>query len=203
MTLSYSLIAGGALCLGACSIGRPIPAATTYSIEPAPAMADDHGPAHPKTLRVGRVQVAAPYDGPSLVYRLTAVRYVSDPYHAFLSDPGLTLGNRIATWLDQSGLFERPASPESMPSAPMVLEATVTELYGDFQRTAEPAAVMTVRFAVVDQVNARTQIAYERTITRRIRLMDTSPDALVGGYDTALAEILSLLATDLSTPLAH
>jgi len=62
---------------------------------------------------------------------------------------------------------------------------------------------MTVRFAIVNQVSARPQIAYERTITRRIRLADTSPDELVGGYDTARAEILSLLATDLSTPVAH
>jgi uncharacterized lipoprotein YmbA len=203
MRLSYPLVAGAALCLGACSIGRPIPTATTYSIEAAPAKSEARGPGRLETLRVGRVQVAAPYDGPSLVYRLTAVRYVSDPYHAFLSDPGLMLGNRIATWLDQSGVFERVSGSESVRSAPMVLEATVTELYGDYQQSAEPAAVMTVRFTIVDQVNARPQIAYERTITRHIRVADTSADELVGGYDTALAEILSLLATDLSTPLAR
>jgi cholesterol transport system auxiliary component len=203
MRLNYPLVAGAVLCLGACSIGRPIPTATTYSIEPVPATADARGPAHPETLRVGRVRVAAPYDRPSLIYRFTAVRYVSDPYHAFLSDPGLILGNRIATWLDQSGLFKEVAGPESVRSAPMVLEATVTELYGDFRQSAQPAAVMTVRFAIVDQVSAHPQIAYERTITRRIRLADASPDELVGGYDTALAEILSLLATDLSTQAAH
>jgi uncharacterized lipoprotein YmbA len=199
MRLGYPLATAATLLIGACSIGKPIPTATTYCIESPAAMADAGGPVRPERLRVGRVRVAAPYDGPALVYRLSVVRYVSDPYHAFLSDPGPMLGNSIAAWLDQAQLFKTAAGPERAPPAPLVLEASVMELYGDFEQNVEPAAVMSVRFTVVDQASARPQIAYERTITRRIRLADSSPDELVRGYGTALAEILSLLAADLTS----
>jgi hypothetical protein len=44
---------------------------------------------------------------------------------------------------------------------------------------------------------------YERTIARRVNLPKASPDALVRGYGTALAEILSQVALDLSAQIAH
>jgi uncharacterized lipoprotein YmbA len=197
MRLGYPLAAAAALLIGACSIGKPIPTATTYGIEQAAAVPDAGGSPYPVRLRLGRVRVAAPYDGPALVYRMSAVRYVSDPYHAFLSDPGPMLGNRITAWLDQTQPFKAVAG-DSAPPAPLMLEASVMELYGDFEQSVEPAAVMSVRFTVVDQASARPKIAYERTITQRIRLADTSPDELVRGYGTALAQILSLLAADLA-----
>jgi hypothetical protein len=134
---------------------------------------------------------------------LTTVRYASDPYHAFLAEPGPMLGNRIAAWLDQAGLFKAVAGPGSTPPASLVLEATVTELYGDFQQNAKPAAVMAIRITIVDQASARPQVTYERTISRRIPLANATPEDLVRGYDTALADILSQLASDLSAPMAH
>jgi hypothetical protein len=48
----------------------------------------------------------APYDGVDLVYRTSAVRYVSDPYHAFLAEPGPMLSSRISEWLNGTGLFQ-------------------------------------------------------------------------------------------------
>jgi uncharacterized lipoprotein YmbA len=198
------VVVGVALIVSACSIGRPIPTATTYSIESPPAAPDAAKPPHPERLRVERVRVAAPYDGTALVYRLSAVRYVSDPYHAFLADPGPMLSNRIAEWLAAAGLFKAVDGPGSAAPAPWVLEATVTELYGDFEAGGDnPAAVMSIRFTIIDEGSARPKAAYERAITRRISLPSASPEALVRGYGTALAEILSQLSVDLSGPTAH
>jgi cholesterol transport system auxiliary component len=191
-----------ALIVSACSIGRPIPAVTTYSIEP-PAAPDAPKPPHPERLQVERIRVAAPYDGTALVYRVSAVRYIADPYHAFLADPGPMLSNRIAEWLAAAGLFKAVDGPGGAARAPWVLEATVTELYGDFREGSDPAAVMSVRFAVIDQTSARPKLPYERTFTRRISLSSASPEALVRGYGTALAEILSQLSVDLSGPIVH
>lgn len=198
------VVVGAALIVSACSIGRPIPTATTYSIESPPAAPDAAKLSHPERLRVERVRVAAPYDGTALVYRLSAVRYVSDPYHAFLADPGPMLSNRIAEWLAAAGLFKAVDGPGGAAPAPWVLEATVTELYGDFEAGGDnPAAVMSIRFTIIDEGSARAKAAYERTITRRISLSSASPEALVRGYGTALAQILSQLSVDLSGPTAH
>jgi cholesterol transport system auxiliary component len=199
MRFKHRVIVGVALILSACSIGRPIPTATTYSIEPPPAAADAAKPPRPQRLRVERVRVAAPYDRTALVYRLSAVRFISDPYHAFLAEPGPMLGNRIAEWLAAAGVFKAVDGPGGAAPAPWVLEATVTELYGDFQGDGEnPAAVMSIRFTLIDEGSAHPKVAYERSLSRRAPVSSASPEALVLGYGTALADILAQFASDLS-----
>jgi uncharacterized lipoprotein YmbA len=197
------LAVGIAFTITACSIGRPVPQATTYLIDP---IADDtflSVPRRPESLRMGNVRAAAPYAGIALVYRLDDVRYVSDPYHAWIADPGAMLGSCIAEWLDHFGPFSTVAQPGSARPAPYVLEATVAELYGDFRERRAPAAVLTVQFALIDQSGTRSKVVYERTIGRRVELPSASPDALARGYGTALAGILSEVARELSAQIGR
>ena len=197
------LAATFALILAGCSIGKPIPQATTYLVD-APAEAP--APIQPRvavTLRMGMVRVAAAYAGSALVYRLDDVRYASDPYHAFIADPGTMFGSRMAEWLDRNGPFSAVASSGSGQPAPYVLEATVEELYGDFRPGTVPAAVLCVQFVLIDATGARPKVTYERTIAARVRLPRAAPDALVRGYGTALGEILSQVVPDLGARVAH
>lgn len=152
---------------------------------------------------MGNVQVAAAYAGSALVYRLDAVRYAADPYHAFVADPGAMLGNQIAQWLDQTGPFSTVAQPGSAQPAAYVLDANVVELYGDFREGKPPAAVLTVQFALIEQTSVRPKVTYDRTISRRIDLASASPDALVLGLGTALTQVLSQLTRDLDAQVAH
>jgi len=205
MSLKHPAVVCAALILAACSIGKPIPEATTYVVEPAPP-APGAAPRRAETLRMGYVRVAAAFAGNSLVYRLDEVRYVSDPYQAFITDPAAMLGNRIADWLDRAGPFRavaQPGSAQSAKSAPYVLEATATELYGDFRAGTTPAAVVTIQFAVVDTSGPRVVTVYERTLGRRVEIAQASADALVRGYGAALTEILSRLDADLAALPAH
>lgn len=185
--------------LAGCSIGRPVPEPTQYLVDPPHEAVVLSGSRSAETIRMGNVRVAAPYAGSAFVYRLDDVRYASDPYHVFEADPGAMLGSRMAEWLDQSGPFSTVAQPGSTQPATAVLEATVTELYGDFRRNRPAAAVIAVQFTLIDQVSARPKVLYERTIGRRITLRRRSPDALAQGYGIGLAEILSQLTTELST----
>ena len=186
------------LSLGACAIGKPIPEATTYVVEPPPAPANSSATRRPEVLRVGNVRVAAAYDGNALVYRLDEVRYMSDPYHTFIAAPGAMLGNRIAEWLDRAGPFNTVAQPGSVRPATYLLDATVIELYGDFRAKGKPAAVLAVQFTLIDQSGPRPKLVRERTLASRVDLPQASPDALVHGYGQALAEILTQLVPDLS-----
>jgi uncharacterized lipoprotein YmbA len=192
-----------ALILTACAIGRPIPQPTMYVVDPAVVAKVPTLARSPATLRMGYVHVAAPYAGNALVYRLDDVRYASDPYNAFVVEPGAMLGSRIAEWLDTAGPFSTVAQPGSTRPAPYVLEATVVDLYGDFREGKPPAAVLAVQFALIDQALARPVMIYERTIARRVDLPKASPDALVRGYSTALAEILSQVASEFDTHIEH
>lgn len=199
MNIKHVLVVVVALIVSGCSIGRPIPTVSTYRIEPPPAAPDVLKASHPERLRVERVRVAAAYDTRALVYRLSAVRYVSDPYHALLADPGPMLSNGIADWLSAAGLFKAVDGPGGAAPAPCVLEATVTELYGDFEAGGDnPAAVMSIRFTIIDMGGTRPKVAYERSLSRRVPVPRAAPEALVSGYGAALAGILTQLTTEFS-----
>jgi uncharacterized lipoprotein YmbA len=198
MSVKRRFAACVALGLASCSIGKPFPQATTYVVSP-PIPADRIAASRrAKTLRMGNVRVAAPFAGNALVYRTDDVRFTSDPYQAFIADPGAMLGSQMAAWLDRAGPFNGVAQPGSAQPAPYVLDATVTELYGDFRAGAPPAAVMAVRFVLIDQTDASLKTVYEATISRRVDLEQATPDALVRGYGTALSEILEQLVSDLA-----
>jgi len=182
-----------------CSIGRPIPEATQYVVEPPLEARAPSEPRSAEAVRMGNVHVAASYAGSALVYRLGEVRYASDPYHVFEADPGAMLGSSMAEWLDKSGPFRTVAQPGSAQPGAAVLEATVTELYGDFRPGRPPAAVMAVQFTLIDEASACPKVVYEHTIGRRITLKRPLPDVLVRGYGVALGEILSQLTREISS----
>jgi ABC-type uncharacterized transport system auxiliary subunit len=182
--------------LASCALGKPIPQATTYVVEPpAPASVATR---RAETLRMGKVRVAPTFAGKALVVRVDEVRYIADFYNAFIAEPGDLLGARMAEWLDRAGPFKTVAQPGTRTPAAYVLEATVTELYGDFRPGRSPAAVMTIQFTLVDLTGVTLKVKLEQTIGRRITLNAATPEALVQGYGEALAEILSELRPLLS-----
>jgi cholesterol transport system auxiliary component len=186
-----------ALVLAGCSIGKPIPQANTYVVQaPVPERTPSVA-SRTESVRIGKVRVAAAYAGNALVYRMDDVRLVSDPYSRFIAEPGAMLADQMAEWLRRAGPFSTVTDPESTLPAHYVLEATVTELYGDFRPGRAPAAVLAVQFALIDQTRARPQPVFERALARRVDLPRASPDDLVRGYGDALAEILGELSSEL------
>ena len=192
-----ALAAWSALALAACSIGKPIPQPNIYVVQPPLPQSVPSIASGSESLRIGSVKVAAAYAGNALVYRMDDVRWASDPYSRFIADPGAMLGDQMAAWLARAGPFRTVTGPESTRPAHYVLEATITDLYGDFRPDEAPAAVLAVQFALIDQSGARPKVALERAIARRVDLPRASPDALVRGYGAALAEILGELSADL------
>src|SRR4051794_19912969 len=94
-----ALIVCAIFIVSGCSIGKPMPQATTYVVDPPTTAAAPSAARRSETLRMGNVRVAAAYAGNALVYRLDDVQYVSDPYHTFIVEAGSMLGNRMAEWL--------------------------------------------------------------------------------------------------------
>ena len=185
-----------ALLLGGCSLGGPTPQPNRYAIEPVLPTAVSTERAG--TLRIGSVQVAAGFAGEQLVYRLDDVRFEQDFYERFISEPAAMLGERLAIWLEATGPFEMVTRTGSSSVAPHVLEALVTELYGDFRPEQPPAAVMQIQFTVLDIRPIRPRLVLERGIARRVAIDEASAAALVRGYNRALGEILGELAAEMT-----
>lgn len=192
-----------ALVLVACGIGKPLPEAATYVVEPPPPAAAPTATRRSQTLRMGNVRVAPAFASDALVYRMDQVRFTPDFYNRFIAEPGPMLGGRMAEWLDRAGPFKTVAQPGSPIPAPYVLEAVVTDLYGDFRAGQAPAAVMTVQFTLVDLTGVAPTVVLERSIGRRVDLAQATPDALVRGYGTALGEILAELSSRIDQSIAN
>jgi len=88
---------------------------------------------------------------------------------------------------------------EDLSNVELLLEATVTELYGDFRPGRGPAAVLAIQFALIDTAAPRPRTVLARTLARRIELPEASFDALVRGYGSALAEILAELVAAMNS----
>ena len=195
---NISLMSSVVLLLAACSIGKPVPQATTYVVEPVAPVQRLSGVHGSEVVRMGNVRVAAAFSGNALVYRTNEVTFISDPYQAFIADPREMLGNQMAGWLNRAGPFKAVTQPESSLPANYVLEATVTELYGDFRPGKASEAVMAVQFALVNNDSVGSGLVYERTVARRVALDQASPEALVRGYGRAVSEILTEVAGELA-----
>jgi uncharacterized lipoprotein YmbA len=183
--------------LSACSIGQAPPVPTLFLVEPTPINATKSSAFSREVIRMGLVRVAAEFSGASLVYRRNDVTFLSDPYNGFVTDPALMLSGRIAGWLDASGAFGGVLQPGSGQPTRYVLEATVTELYGDFRPDQAPAAVLTIQFSLMDSRAASLTTKFSRTYRRRVGLTEASPTSLARGWALGLTEILSVLITDL------
>lgn len=195
---SIALTSSVALVLAACSIGKPVPQARTYLVEPAAPAGRLSGMHGSEVAHMGNVRVAAAFAGSGLVYRTDDVTFVSDPYEAFIADPRAMLGNQMASWLNRAGPFKAVTQPDSMLPARYTLEANVTELYGDFRPGRPPAAAVAVQFILIDVDAVNSGRVFEQTIARRVALEHASPDALVRGYGKAVSEILSEVAAELA-----
>ena len=192
-----------AVALAGCALNKPVPQATTYAIDtpvspPNPAAATDRVPT---TLRMGRVRIAAAFSGTALVYRMDEVKFVSDPYSAFIADPAAMLGDQMAVWLNNTGPFQTVALPESTQAVSYVLEAHVTELYGDFRTGRSPAAVLAMQLTLLDLTGARPRSVLQRSIAKRLDIAHPTAEALVQGYGVALADLLTELESELQATL--
>lgn len=182
----------------ACSVHRPASERQSFLLQPEhPAMAAEGAPAA-GTLRIGRVDVARPYDGRAFVYRRDEVRFEVDFYNEFATDPADMVRDAAAAWLRQCGLFREVLGPRAGVPADYRLEASVSALYVDFRAVA-PTAVFALRWRLLDDEEGKILSTYD--FEQRIPLADRSPHGTAVAYRDALAAALGRLEREFSSGL--
>jgi uncharacterized lipoprotein YmbA len=186
-----------AAALASCSFSRPSPVKRTFLLDPAaPAAA---AAAKPVSVRVGVVNVAAPFRGRSFVYRDTDLRYDADFYYEFFVAPASMLSEATARALTASKVFRRVVPfGAAADDGDFVLDGFVSELYGDTRNSATPEAVVTIAFYLSPTNVAGPGVVWTREYQKRVTAAGKGPEALAQAWNTALTAILADLVRDLA-----
>ncbi len=184
-------------CLLCGCISRPNLNVRNFAFAVPPASKVNPGLQTHRVLAIRPLRVAAPFDRRSLVYRLDEYAYESDPYAEFLVPASDRLLVPIRTYLRRAGTFDAIVEPGSALKPNTMAEISVLELYGDFRKSQQPAAVLTLRVLWFDSPNGIPgKLVLEREYSRRIALKARTPDAVMAGWNEALAQTLAQLVSD-------
>jgi len=183
--------------LASCSLSRPAPVKHMYLLEatapPAAAASKD------TSLRIGIINVAAPFRGRALVYRSDDITYESDFYSEYFVAPAAMLGEATSRALTAAGVFRRVIPPGAAPDdSAYVLDGFASELYGDLRDPQKPAAVVAVTYYLSAANSLTPKVVWSREYRQRVAAGDGGPDALARAMNSALSAVLAELARDLA-----
>ena len=147
-------------------------------------------------LKVGTISVTAPFDGKSLVYRLSESRYEKDFYNTYIALPNEMFANATRTWLNDAGVFRLTVDQSNGFFPYYTLQAHVEEFYGDYR--TKPEAVVTIQYylSAASTSKAANPVIFSPRYSQRIALTDNSRAALILGYQQAPTTILHQLEAD-------
>ena len=197
-TLAVVALAG--LLLTGCGLSQSNPDQSAWLVVPERTGAPRATPVNLQ-LKMGTFSANTPFDGKSLVYRLSDNRYEKDFYNVYLVYPRDMVANATRNWLIKSNAFNLVLE-QSTTFFPMYqLQGVIDEFYGDYRGT--PEAVVTVQFYASASFTANKSMFSTPRITKRVALKDKSPQALIDGQQQALTEVLAELENRLVADAAH
>jgi len=177
-------------------ISRPAMTRQTFAFA-APAIPGTNAIPGGRVLGIRKLQIAAPFDERSFVYRTGEFSYERDPYAGFLESPTEELLAPMRGWLRDSGSFSAVVEAGGALKPDTLVEISVSQLFGDFRQSEHPAAVMTMRFVFCDAPNGVPgKLILQQAYSRSIPLSAPTDAVLMAGWNRALAEILAEAAAD-------
>jgi uncharacterized lipoprotein YmbA len=189
-------LALAALALGACNpLTRPAPARQTYLLEPPLPAAVAR--AKPGSVRVTRVDVAAPFRGREFVYRVDALRYETDFYDQFLVAPAAMFTEQTSRAVAAAHVFSAVVPPESGADSDATLQGFVSALYADARDGQPVAAELVITYYLAQEASGTTPV-WSHEYRRQVPLAARTPAGYAAALNRAFGEILAEVVRDLS-----
>ncbi len=185
---------------GCGALRREYPERQQFVLEVIPPQSGDP-PAGGRVLGVTRFRASPLLAGRSFVYRTGDQTFESDFYNVFWTAPSAMVANETEKWLRASGIFSEVVDPTSLAVRTYALEGAIAELYGDYRKPGQPAAVMGLRFALVDVQGREPKVLFYKDYSVSQPIAAGTPSALAAGWNEALSEILAALEADVRTAL--
>jgi cholesterol transport system auxiliary component len=184
------------LLAGCSALTREAPVRQTFLLETPPLSAVERP--QPGALRVGNINVAAPFRGKAFVYRMSELRFETDFYVEFLVPPAAMLTEQTARALDRAKPFARIAGPGATADAEWVLDGFVSALYADAREAGKPAAELAVTYYLTPAGGAQQTPIWSHDYRQHVPMRDASANAYAEALNKAFADIIAELARDLA-----
>jgi cholesterol transport system auxiliary component len=185
------------LLAGCSALQRESPVRQTFLLDPpAPAAV---ARSQPSTLRVGRIDVAAPFRSRNFVYRTGELNYETDFYVEFLVPPAAMLAEQTARGLEHAKAFAQVSTPGSGTDAQWVLDGFATSIYADYRDKAKPAAQLDISYYLTSATGTQQTPAWSREYRERVPMREASAQAYAEALNHAFGEILAQLSRDLAS----
>ena len=182
--------------LVACSLSREPVTRNTYLLEPtSPPMASVQ---KLTSLRVGLINVAAPYRGKAFVYRQSELKFEADFYSEFFVSPAAMLSESTARALSSANVFRRTVPPSGSDPADFVLEGFASELYGDLRDPAKPMANIAITYYLSPSNALSPNVVWTKEYRQRAPASAATAEGFARAWNVALSAILADLARDLA-----
>jgi len=195
------LIQRGALLLllvflsGCVSLEKSYPDRRYFALELAPGKTPNS--TSDRILSVASLRISPRYADRRFVYRTSTAAYEADFYNQFLTAPDSMIAEELRKGLAASELFKYVVGPANPLQPHYVLEGSINALYGDFRDPNRPVAVLEIEVFLYNQDPAAAGVSLQKRYEKSVPLSEKSPEALVKGWDQALADIVAALVADL------
>ncbi|HEY4138621.1 MAG TPA: ABC-type transport auxiliary lipoprotein family protein [Casimicrobiaceae bacterium] len=193
---TYTIVALAALVLAGCTLSRPAPVKQQYLLDPpAPAAVSK---SQPTSVRVGGINVAAPFRGRNLVLREADLRYETDYYNEFLVPPATMIAELTTRALERSKAFARVVPPGYSSEADWVLDGFVSALYADERDGKKLSADVAVSYYLFQSGGGSGMPVWTHDYQKHVALTGANTDAYAAALNAAFGEIFTELTRDLA-----
>ena len=193
---NYTIVALAALALAGCTLSRPAPVKQQYLLDPPapPAAAKSQS----TSVRVGGINVAAPFRGRNLVLREADLRYETDYYSEFLVPPATMIAELTARALERSKAFARVVPPGYSAETDWVLDGFVSALYADERDGKKLSADVAVSYYLFPSTGGSGMPMWTHDYQKHVPLKGSTIDAYAAALNAAFGEIFTDLTRDLA-----
>ncbi len=183
---------------GCVSLTKSYPEKKSFVLDAGASQGHSSGSSpEPQVLKINRFRVAPFFAGRAMVYRTADLQYESDYYNEWFVAPGTMLTQQFTEWVSGTGLFQFVLMGTNHVEPTLVLEGTVTELYGDFRRSGQPKAILGIDLHLFSGPDER-KVVLRRSYRQEVPLSDSSADHLAQGLTQALRLVLTEFRQDVS-----
>jgi len=193
---NYSIVFATALVLTGCAFNRPALVKQQYLLDPPPTAAV--AKSQPTSVRVGSINVAAPFRGRNFVLREADLRYETDYYNEFLVPPATMLTELTARALERSKAFARVVPPGYPADADWVLDGFVSALYADERDGKKIAADVTISYYLFQSGGGSGMPVWTHDYRKQVPVTGSTTDSYAAALNQAFGEIFTELSRDLA-----